>query len=88
MQAYLRNPEDLALAAEAGFLEADGHLCATYIGPKDVLRECGLMYGMRVGSSPLCWDFTHDRQYQSLKLTDEVKDPEGGISLSLDTTRL
>jgi len=88
VQAYLRNPEDVALVVEAGFLKADGQFCATYIGPREVLRQYKLMYGMRVGSSPLRWDFTHDRQYQSVKLTDTIGGSEGGISLTLDTTQL
>ncbi len=81
VQAYLRNPEDVALVTEAGFLKADGQFCATYIGPREDLRKYKLTYGIKVGSSPLHWDFTHDRQYQSVKLTDTI----GDIAVTLDT---
>ena len=89
IQAYLRNPQDVALVVETGFAKADGQLCATYIGPREVLRRYGLMYSIRLGSSPLHWGFTHDKPHgPGVKLTDTPDASEGGISLSLDTTQL
>jgi len=88
IQTYLRNPEDVSLVTELGYLKADGQFCATYIGPREDRGKHRLMYGIRVGSSPLRWGFTPDRGYQSVKLTDIIGDREGGIALSLDTGQL